>query len=220
MTSGAPPFPPLTSAVATALQRASRIAAASRPAALGISYTDTVLSRAVLEAFDAFLAARDLSFEAVVIGGTALNLLGVTTRVTRDCDLLDPLLPEPIAEAARSFAREWRAAGADLGDDWLNNGPASLTRQLPFGWHSQTSVVFQGAALVLRVPGRADLLRTKLFALCDRGLDLPDCIALAPDAAELAALLPWVAAQDANPGWPTHVRATLDDLARRLGHAI
>ena len=68
--------------------------------------------------------------------------------------------------------------------------------------------------------GRADLLKTKLFALCDRGTDLPDCVALAPTAAELAEALPWVAFQDANPDWPAHVAATLADLGRRLGHGV
>lgn len=70
------------------------------------------------------------------------------------------------------------------------------------------------------VGGAALNLRTKLFALCDRGLDLADCLALAPTADELAALLPWVEEQDLNPDWPAHVRATLADLGERLGHAL
>jgi len=67
---------------------------------------------------------------------------------------------------------------------------------------------------------RADLLKTKLFALCDRGTDLADCIAMAPTAAELEEAEPWLSEQDANPMWPEHVRATLDDLRRRLGHGV
>jgi hypothetical protein len=30
----------------------------------------------------------------------------------------------------------------------------------------------------------------------------------------------WIAPQDLNPDWPRHVRATLQDLARRLGHGV
>jgi hypothetical protein len=75
-----------------------------------------------------------------------------------------------------------------------------------------------GRGRVLRSLHRADLLKSKLFALCDRGLDLPDCIALAPTPAELAEATTWLGPQDLNPEWPTHVRATLGDLARRLGH--
>jgi hypothetical protein len=54
----------------------------------------------------------------------------------------------------------------------------------------------------------------------DRGIDLADCLALAPTAAELRAILPWLEEQDANPDWPTHARETVADLARRLGHAL
>ncbi len=179
-----------------------------------------MLSIAVIEAFDRYLVARGLALDAVVVGGTALNLLGVTTRVTQDCDVLYPDLPDAIVQVARAFASEWRSAGGQLRDDWLNNGPASLNRQLPPGWQDRVTLAFQGAALVLRTPGRADLLRSKLFALCDRGIDLPDCIALAPTAEELRDLLPWVQYQDANPDWPEHVRATLAGLAERLGHAL
>lgn len=72
--------------------------------------------------------------------------------------------------------------------------------------------------MVLRALHRSDLLKSKLFALCDRGLDLPDCIALAPTPQELAEANTWLEPQDLNPHWPAHVRATLEDLARRLGH--
>jgi hypothetical protein len=74
-------------------------------------------------------------------------------------------------------------------------------------------------SLVLRCLGRDDLIRSKRFAVCDRGLDLPDCVALAPTPDELASILPWRERQDANPDWPAHVRATLADVPRRLGHA-
>lgn len=61
---------------------------------------------------------------------------------------------------------------------------------------------------------------SKLFALCDRGIDLQDCIALGPTPEELDAILPWLTRQDLHPGWPDHVRATLADLTTRLGHAV
>ena len=63
-------------------------------------------------------------------------------------------------------------------------------------------------------------MKVKLFALCDRGTDLPDCIALAPTAEELSEAQGWVEFQDANPGWPDHVRKTLEDLRGRLGHGV
>jgi uncharacterized nucleotidyltransferase DUF6036 len=188
---------------------------------VGIGYTDTCMtSRELLVAFDRYLAARSLRLEAVVVGGAALNLLGVVSRSTRDCDILHPDLPAAILQAARAFAAELRRAGEPLDDDWLNNGPSSLVTLLPASWADQLQPVFAGAAIELRTLGRADLLRTKLFALCDRALDLADCLALAPAASELAAIAPWLAVQDLHPDWPEHVRRTLADLGRRLGHGV
>ena len=57
---------------------------------------------------------------------------------------------------------------------------------------------------------------SKIFALCDRGIDLKDCLALSPTKLELLEILPWLEEQDANPDWPFHVRRTVDDLLRRL----
>ena len=176
--------------------------------------------RETLSAFNQFLADRALHLDAVVIGGAALNLLGVVSRPTKDCDILYPQLPAAISEAARAFAAELRGRGQVLADDWLNNGPASLADQLPSRWQRRLQTVFTGQAIVLRSLGREDLLRAKVFALCDRGIDLSDCLALAPTTAELAAILPWLEQQDINPDWPAHVRATMEDLGRRLGHGV
>ena len=100
-----------------------------------------------IPAFDLFLAARGLRLEAVVIGGTALNLLGVVSRETRDCDVLAPPLSAEVLAAARAFALERRAAGDILRDDWLNNGHELLGRQLPPGWEQRVEVLFNGRAL-------------------------------------------------------------------------
>jgi hypothetical protein len=121
--------------------------------------------RSVLQAFDAHLAERQLRLEAVVIGGTALNLLGVVHRTTKDCDILHPSLPPAVVEAARDFAALRRSQGESL-------------------------------------------------------TDLLDCVALAPTAGELNELQPWLVTQDAAPEWPEHVRAVLEDLARRCGHGL
>ena len=174
----------------------------------------------IITGFDAFLAARDLELDAVVVGGAALALLGVISRRTRDCDVLYPPLSAEIIEAARAFALRVRVEGDVLADDWLNNGPSSLADCLPAGWRDRTQLVFAGPAVTLRTLGRLDLLRSKLFALCDRGTDLGDCLALRPTAAELDEIAPWLEQQDTHPDWPAHTRATLADLRRRLGHGV
>lgn len=159
-----------------------------------------------------------LRFEAVVIGGAALNLLGVVDCVTRDCDVLEPTVPREIAEAARRFAATEAAAGNALQQDWLNNGPETLARSLPLGSHDRLTTILDGKAITLRCLGRPDLLKSKPFALCDRAIDLPDCVALTPTTEELADALPWVLRQDTNPEWPDHVRETFEDVGWRLGH--
>jgi hypothetical protein len=173
-----------------------------------------------IQAFDAFLTRRDLALDAVIVGGTALGLLGIVSRPTRDCDVLHPLIPVAVRQAAQDFARECRRAGEVLADDWLNDGPASLVRDLPVGWEDRLQIAYRGEAVTLRTLGRLDLLRTKVFALCDRAIDLPDCLALCPTEAELEELLPWLEKRDANPDWPAHARETLADLNRRLRHGL
>jgi hypothetical protein len=63
-------------------------------------------------------------------------------------------------------------------------------------------------------------LRSKLFALIDRNIDLPDCVALAPSRDELDALLPWLDEQDGNEQWPDYVRVMLGQLAQELGYEL
>jgi hypothetical protein len=179
-----------------------------------------MLPRPTIEAFDLHLLGLGLRFEGVVIGGSALGLMGVIQRPTRDFDILAPELPPVIASAARDFAKAQRQAGVELLDEWFNNGPMQLGDVLPAGWRERVQRLFDGHALVLGTLGRPDLLKSKLFALCDRGTDLPDCIALAPTPGELDECVPWLALQDGNELWPEHVRATVADLAGRLGHGV
>ncbi len=176
--------------------------------------------RPTIEAFDRYLLGLGQHFDGVVIGGSALGLMGIIQRPTRDFDILVPELPPAIASAARDFAKVQREAGIELFDDWLNNGPMQLGSILPLGWRERVQRIFVGQALTLSTLGRPDLLKSKLFALCDRGTDLPDCIALAPTAMELGECLPWLEVQDGNAMWPAHVRATVADLAQRLGHGV
>lgn len=156
----------------------------------------------IIPQFDAFLAERGLKLVAIATGGAALALLGIISRETRDFDLIEPEL------------------SAILRDDWLNNGPASLGPLLPKDWKNRLQLLYQGKAIRLWSLGRPELLLAKLWALCDRGLDLGDCLALAPRAEELIWAETWIASQDLHPDWPAHVRATLQDLARRLGHGL
>jgi len=174
----------------------------------------------IFNQFDVFIAARKQSFEAVVIGGAALACLGVITRETKDCDILDPIIPPEIEQAAHEFSLELASIGQDLKEDWLNNGPESLKKLLPKGWHSRLIPIYHGQALFLSTLGRDDLLKTKLFAYCDRGQDLHDCLALNPSSDELKDAIEWVMEQDTNPEWPGYVKTQFLKLSKRLGHGL
>jgi len=173
-----------------------------------------------IAAFDSFLQSRGLVLEAVIVGCAALELLGVVSRQTRDCDILHPELSPQILAAAAEFAKQRRGEGDLLAGDWLNNGPASLAEVLPDGWQERLQPAYVGQAITLQSLGRSDLLRSKLFALCDRGTDLQDCVALAPTPEELEELRSWLEDRDTNELWPEHVAEVLDDLQERLGHGV
>lgn len=92
-----------------------------------------------LESLGEILAAQGADMPIVIIGGAALNLLGVVDRATRDVDVLavelsdalgtrlapppDPL-PAVLANAVRDVARD-----RGLPEDWLNTGPALQWKQ-------------------------------------------------------------------------------------------
>lgn len=168
----------------------------------------------VIRLFDDYLALKNLSFSAVVIGGSALALLGIISRETQDCDVLDPSIPESIKKASKEFAKTIPS----LKEDWLNNGPETLKRELPPDWMLRLSTVYQGKGITLFTLGRSDLLKSKLFAYCDRGTDLADCIALKPTKDELKDSIDWVSQRDGNVGWPKHVQKSFEQLAKKLGY--
>jgi hypothetical protein len=177
-----------------------------------------VKPKEIVAKFDLYLASKGLEFEAVVIGGAALALLGVITRETQDCDVLDPKIPSSIETAAIEFSLEISKSGHEIKANWLNNGPESLKKALPKHWRLRLEKLYLGKALTLHTLGRSDLLKSKLFAYCDRGQDLKDCIEMTPSQADLYGALDWVKSQDANPGWPHHVEMQIAKLAKKLGY--
>ena len=174
----------------------------------------------IIIAFDKYLHERSKTFDAICIGGTALSLLGVISRETQDCDILDPVIPEEIKFLSEEFAKDMSESGIDLKADWLNNGPASLVQDLSENWKASLQVIYKGSAITLYTLGRLDLLKSKVFALCDRAIDRDDCIKLNPRKEELKKILSWLELRDGNPMWPEHVRDTLADLAKELGYEL
>src|SRR5437773_8723427 len=110
--------------------------------------------RELLASFDEYLAKRELRLDAIIIGGAALNLLGIVSRFTKDCDILYPEIPKEVADAACAFAADVRQVGETLQNDWLNNGPVSLAGHLRPLWEQRLQTVFTGKAIHLRCLGR------------------------------------------------------------------
>src|SRR2546423_7945908 len=100
-----------------------------------ISTFDADRADELLTALEEQLSARDASYELVVVGGSALQALGLVDRLTSDVDVVamsrgrslvsaDPL-PAPLITARDRVARDFR-----LPLRWLNPGPTEL---LTFG---------------------------------------------------------------------------------------
>lgn len=167
--------------------------------------------RALLPKFDSFLGKRKLSFEAVIIGGAAMQLMGLTERVTKDCDILSPTLTNELKEASKEFAK-----GHGLPEDWLNNGPESLIRDLPATWSENLVSIYKGTNLTLTTLSRLDFIRSKLYAFVDRGIDIQDLKKLKPAISEIDEVRAWLKERDGNPDWPEYVEIRLGELIKEL----
>lgn len=151
------------------------------------------------------LERRGEEIALLVIGGSSLLLLGWTTRATTDVDvvaIVEPSgyrrateLPATISLAARDVGR-----ALDLGDGWLNAGPAGLLDLgLPDGFASRVSIRRFGS-LEVHLPGRRDLIAFKLFAAADlypaNRKHVQDLRAIAATQVELAAAAEWARTHD------------------------
>jgi hypothetical protein len=174
----------------------------------------------VITNFDNFLEKKGLKFEAVIIGGSALSILGVVTRETKDVDVLDPEIPEIILSASKEFASTFQIEETSLKENWLNSGPESLRKYLRPRWQARLIPLFNGKAISFQTLGRIDFIGTKVLAYCDREFDLKDCIAMKPTRQELLEIIPWVQSYDTNKSWPEYVEQKMKYLARVLGYEL
>jgi hypothetical protein len=92
-----------------------------------------------------------------------------------------------------------------------------LPQHLPPDWRARVQLLYAGQSLHLSTLGRIDLIRSKLWAMCDRMRDVEDLVALQPDDHEVELAVEWVKPLDANPEWPRHVETMAQALLRRLG---
>jgi len=184
---------------------------------------DTSRAIELLAALGEQLEAGGRTFELVVIGGTALQVLGLVDRTTRDVDVLafrngneltpaEPF-PEALTAAVRRVARDLR-----VGEEWLNAGPSDLVRLgLPEGFVGRLETRSFGPRLSVHFAGRYDQIHFKLYAMVDQrsARHEADLRALEPSPLELVAAARWARTHDPSEPFDQELGAVL----RYLGAA-
>jgi len=182
-----------------------------------------------MRAVGALLFTTGERYRVVVIGGAALNLLGIVSRATRDVDIValatddahleltrpQDELPAPLDRAARIVAGDLA-----LPPSWLNCGPAAQWDVgLPPGFAERVHwKVFPG--LDVGVADRLDLVAMKIEAAADQpdanNRHFRDLLALRPTDAEFAHAAAWLRRTNAGDAYFTlldqvesHVRIRL-----------
>jgi hypothetical protein len=181
--------------------------------------TDTGWLDEALAALGAVLEARGLRYDLVVVGGASLLLRRITSRPTKDVDVLGSRsaagevialhgLPEPLAI---TIADVGLAQG--LAPDWLNLGPASLLELgLPVGFADRLDPrPYHG--LTIWVASPFDLACLKLYAAADawpaRDRHLADLLALARSTDDLRTAATWARTHDTSPAFAENLAAVL-----------
>jgi hypothetical protein len=178
----------------------------------------------LFHALEEQLRLAAVRFELVVIGGSALEALGLVQRGTKDVDVLalrgptdlepaDPL-PDTLTEASAQVARDF-----NLPPDWLNAGPADLLRLgLPEGFWGRVVSRDYGPSLTIHFAGRLDQIHFKLYAMVDQsgGRHEADLRALHPTPMELLEAAAWTQTQDPSEGFRTVLVLALRTLGVQL----
>lgn len=193
------------------------------PAAQGSSIVDAI--RAVGE----LLAAEGESVAVVVVGGAAMILQGVVSRLTEDVDIIATAhsshkgvprglarpvpLPEPLLRAVSRVARDF-----NLPENWMNSAVgAQWETGLPPGFEQRIRWL-QFGGLALGVAGRPDLIFLKLYAAVDsegpQSVHYQDLLALRPRAKELAAAAAWVRTQDTSAEFARMLEEVLEHVSQ------
>lgn len=155
----------------------------------------------------------------VVCGGSALNVMGLVERPTRDIDVLGRLedegvvradLPDGFWAAADTVAREF-----DLDEKWINAEPSIMVETgLPEGLADRLTIRRYGSRLSAGYIARIDQVYFKLWASADRGgYHAEDLRKLDPTPDEIRAAARWCLEQDPSEGF----RRIMVDMLGQLG---
>lgn len=149
--------------------------------------------------------------ELVVCGGSALNVLGLLRRATKDVDVVafidrnpsgnihlkkaEPF-PSDLDTASQKVARDF-----NLPEKWLNPGPTSAVDfGLPEGLMERVETRKFGNRLIVHFLSRYDQICFKLYAAVDQGMGkhYNDLLLLEPNAKELEEAAQWSMTHDVS----------------------
>jgi len=185
------------------------------------------------EIFDAFaeqLKEEDvLHLEIVVCGGSALNILGLVSRTTKDVDVVAVVgkdekgnrkllkaspLDEKILKAAKRIEQDF-----NLPENWFNAGPTSvLDLGLPEGLMDRIELKKYGNNLIIHFLGRYDQIHFKLYAAVDQsgGKHLDDLMQLKPKEDEIENASRWCMTHDVSEPFKESLKGCLQSTG--FGH--
>jgi Nucleotidyltransferase of unknown function (DUF6036) len=173
-------------------------------------------AHSLLLALEQQLAITGLTYDLVVVGGSALLALDLVQRTTRDVDVVALAEAGVLVSAVELpdgllAARDRVARDLGIADDWLNSGRAEMLRLgLPNGFAERWTTQRYGAALTVRWASRLDQVHFKLYAAVDQaGKHLRDLEALKPQRDELIAAALWAREHDPSEGFLAPLREAL-----------
>lgn len=164
--------------------------------------------------------------EFVICGGSALILMGIVPRTTKDVDVVAMIRrgvlysPDPLPDELQKASTEV-AEDLGLAKNWLNNGPSKgegglFQMGLPAGFASRLKSKTYTSLLTVHFIDRVDQIHFKLYAAADRGgYHIEDLRMLAPTAVELETAARWAMTHDVSDGFVM----VLKDLLRKMGYA-
>ncbi|MGA2819146.1 MAG: DUF6036 family nucleotidyltransferase [Anaerolineales bacterium] len=187
---------------------------------------------AVLNAIRAvgeLLAAEGETVGIVVVGGAAMILGGLVTRLTEDVDIIAAArswrkgvpsgiappnpLPESLLRAVLRVARDF-----NLPENWMNSEVgAQWDTGLPPGFEKRIRWLRFGG-LALGIADRKDLIFLKLYAAVDsegpQSVHYQDLLGLRPSKKELIAAAAWAKSQDTSAEFAQVLEKVLDYVHR------
>lgn len=163
----------------------------------------------------------------VICGGSALNVLNVAQRITRDVDVLaiveetesgivlrpDKALPDDFCEVV-----SWVAADLQLDEDWLNMGPKDVLTVYgaPKGMTDRWEERGYGPSLKAFFISRLDQVHFKLLAAMDpraRARHLEDLVdRIKPSEEEVRTAVEWLLDRKTSPQFRNRMRLVVGAL--------